>query len=224
MSNEMMTLKATKREFGTKGAARRTRAGGLIPAVVYGTHVDNVPVAVDPKEIEACLRTEYGFNAVFQLDVEGGESLRVMVKDYQFHGVRRELTHLDFIVVTGDDKVTIHVPVEAVGKSAGVVMGGRLDIVARTVKIRCTVETIPATIQHDITPLEIADSVYIDEMVAPDGIEFVFDNRFPVIRIARKRGPKEDTTTTTAAGVVGEDAEGEEGEGEEGAEGEAVDA
>lgn len=223
MSNEMMTLKATKREFGTKGAARRVRAAGKIPAVVYGNKIDNVPVAVEPKEIEECLRTEYGFNAVFQLDVEGGESLRVMVKDYQFHGVRRELTHLDFIVVTGDDAVTIHVPIEATGKSAGVVMGGRLDIVARTVKIRCTVDTIPATIQHDVTPLEIAESVYIDEMTAPDGVEFVFDNRFPVIRIARKRGPKDDVAEGTAA-VGGELAEGEELEGEEGAEEEKADA
>lgn len=219
MSDEMMTLKATTRESGTKGAARRVRAGGQIPSVVYGNGIDNLAIAVDPKELELCLRSEYGFNAVFHLDCEGAETYTVMVKDYQFHGVRREITHVDFIVVTGDDTVTIQVPIETTGKAKGVVMGGRLDVVARAVKLRCTVKDIPAAVIHDITRLRIGDAVYIDEIDPPEGCEFVYDHRFPVIRIARKRGPLvaegEEGAETDEALEAGEEGEGEEGADED---------
>ena len=219
MSDEMMTLRATTRESGTKGAARRVRAGGQIPGVVYGHGVDNVAVAVDPKEFEECLSTDFGFNVMFHLDVEGGETYQVMVKDYQFHSVRREVTHIDFILVNEDDVMTVPVPVEATGKAVGVVMGGHLDIVTRNIKVRCKISDIPAKIEYDVTDMEIGQSVYIDELEPPEDCEFVYDNRFPVVRVAKKRAPiVEETESAVLEGEEGEVLEGEEGE--EGVEGE----
>ena len=197
MAQEVMTLNAAAREAGSKGMARQVRRDGMIPGVVYGNGTEGVCVQVAPRELKTVLKTEYGFNRVFQLDVEGVGARQCMLREWQFDSVRREMTHCDFLVVSDDQYVTIHVPVEPTGKSAGVAMGGRLDIVSRTVKVRCKVKDIPAKVEHDVTSLNIGESAYIDEMTAPEGCEFVFSHRYPVIRIARKRGAKVATAEAT---------------------------
>lgn len=199
MSTERMTLAAKMREVGKKGINRRLRASGLIPAVVYGKGGAAQPVTVEPKALEEVLTTEYGFNNVFHLAVEGGETHLVMVKDRQFDPIRREITHLDFYTVDPEQVVEVNVPVRAVGVAAGVKMGGRLLIVARAVKVRAAVKNIPATVDHDVTAMQVSEAAYVDEMTAPEGCEFVFKNRFPVINIQRKRGAKAEAETEAPA-------------------------
>lgn len=190
MSQEQNVLKAVTREAGSKGQARRVRVEGLVPAVVYGHGVQDLSVSVDPGELERVLRTEYAYNAVFTLAVEGGASHQVMVRELQFNSVKRVVTHVDFKVVTSDDVVFIDVPVVTEGRSVGVAQGGRLDIVKRAVKVRTTVSAIPAEVRHDVTELGIGEQVYVDELAAPEGSSFVFNNRYPVIRVVRRRGAK----------------------------------
>lgn len=186
---ELTSLTAAPRAAGTKGHARRLRASGMLPGVMYGKNAEPTAVAVNPKETAAVLSTEYGFNKVFNLDVDGASTL-VMVKDYQFDPIRRELTHLDFYAVDPEQFVTLRVPVSTTGASVGVKAGGRLQIVSRDVKLTCRVKDIPSTVPHDVTTVHVGESVYVDEMIAPEGCEFVFKNRYPVIRVARKRGAK----------------------------------
>lgn len=190
MSTERMTLAVTTREVGNKGVNRRLRASGLIPGVVYGKGAEGTPVAIEPKRLEEVLTTEYGFNAVFHLAVEGGETHLVMVKDRQFDPIRREITHIDFYKVDDEQIVEVDVPVRPVGVAAGVKMGGRLLVVSRAVKVRAAVKDIPATVDHDVTAMQVSEALYIDEMTPPSGCEFVYKNRFPVINIQRKRGAK----------------------------------
>ncbi|TVQ95596.1 MAG: 50S ribosomal protein L25 [Deltaproteobacteria bacterium] len=187
---ERLKLEVSRREGTGKGPARRLRAAGLIPGIVYGEVDGTIPVTIDPKLLEPVLRTEYGFNNVFELSIDGGESLLCMVKERQFDSVRRALTHLDFLVVRPDRYVAINVPVTPLGKSEGEKAGGRLMVVAREVKLRVQVKDIPAAVEHDISALNISEQVYIDEMTPPQGAEFVFRHRFPVLRVARKRGAK----------------------------------
>ena len=190
MSQEKNVLKAVAREIGSKGRARSVRRDGLIPAVAYGHGVNDLVISVDPKELERVLRTDYAYNAVFDLAVEGGDTHQVMVRELQFDSVKRVVTHVDFKVVRDSDTVVVHIPVVTEGRSTGVAQGGRLDIVQRAVKVRTTVSSIPIDVTHDVTELGIGEQVYIDEMTAPEGSEFVFNNRFPVIRVARRRGAK----------------------------------
>lgn len=190
MSQEKNVLKAVTREIGSKGRARSVRRDGLVPAIVYGHGVNDLVVAVEPKELERVLRTEYAYNAVFDLAVEGGETHQVMVRELQFNSVKRVVTHIDFKVVKDDDSIVVGIPVIAEGRSAGVAQGGRLDIVKREVKVRTTVSKIPVDVRHDVTAVEIGEQVYIDEMTAPEGSEFVYNNRYPVIRVVRRRGAK----------------------------------
>lgn len=202
MAEQNNVMKATLRASGSKGAARRVRRDGLVPGVVYGNGIVGLSVAFDVDDLERMLRTEHAYNAAFTLEVEGEGSHLVMVREIQFDSVRRAVTHIDFKVVRPDERVELEIPVVATGRSAGVALGGRLDIVRRTVKIATTVAHIPTEVTHDVTPLAIGDQVYIDEMNAPEGSSFVFNHRYPVIRVARRRGAKTEE-------------EGENGESEE---------
>lgn len=197
MSNEKMTVPARIREPGTKGATRRLRLEGRLPGVLYGRTTEPQPVSVDPGELAEALTTPYGFNNVFVLDLDGA-SHQVMVKERQFDPIRRELTHVDFYVVEDEQVITIDVPVETVGRSVGEKLGGRLSVVSRTVKLSCAVRDIPATVPHDVSSLNVLDSAYIDEMTEPAGCTFVYKNRYPVIRVAKKRGAKAQAAEATA--------------------------
>lgn len=189
MANQTVTLSAQRRDSSIRNGGKKAYRAGSIAGVVYGKGVEPFTVEVEPKAIAETLTTAYGRNAVFNLDVDGSSHL-CMVKDTQFNPVRRELTHLDFYVVDPNQSITVDVPVEPVGKAIGEKLGGLLQITSRTVKVRCKVKDIPATVTHDVTDMQVTDQVYVDEMTAPDGCELVFKNRFPVIRIASRRGAK----------------------------------
>lgn len=192
------TLKATVREPGSKGSVRSVRRSGLVPAVAYGHDVKDVVISVCPAELERVLRTEYAYNAVFNLEIEGQGTHQVMVRDLQFNSVKRVVTHVDFLVVRDTDMLNVEIPVVTTGRSKGVAMGGRLDVVRRSVLVRTSVSAIPVQVEHDVTNLNIGDQVNIDEMTAPEGTEFVFNNRYPVIRVARRRGAKAGTEEAEA--------------------------
>ena len=204
MNTEIETLAAADRSETGTGAARRLRATGQIPAIVYGKS-DPVSVSISRHDFLPMTRTEYGFNKVFTLDVKGGNRL-CMVKDYQIDSVRREITHVDFYEVDPEQFVTIKVPVTTTGTSVGVKAGGRLVVVAREIKVRCKVKDIPAAVPHDVTALQVSEAVYVDEMSAPQDCELVFKNRFPVIRVAKKRAGKKgaDAEETAAAAAPAE--------------------
>jgi len=216
MTEQVNSLKATTRQAGAKSAVRAVRREGLVPGVVYGHDVKDVLVSVDPRDLEAVLRTEYAYNAVFNLEIDGEGTHQVMVRDMQFDSVRRVVTHVDFKVVANDDKVILEVPVQTTGTAKGVTKGGRLDIVRRSVKIVTTVSEIPVAVIHDVTKLEIGDQVYIDEMKEPEGSKFEFNHRYPVIRVARRRAAAAGTETAAAdSDDEDEDEDGEEGGSEE---------
>jgi large subunit ribosomal protein L25 len=189
MSNERQILEVSVREPGPKGVGRRLRASGLIPAVVYGPGVEPVSVSIEPRALQPIVNTAYGRNNVFMVQLDG-QQWQCMVKERQIHPVRRNITHVDFYVVKDDQTILVDVPVSTVGKSLGERAGGRLQIVSRTVKLKCQVKDIPPTVEHDVTQVELAQSVYIDEITPPSGCEFVYRNRFPVLLVARRRGAK----------------------------------
>src|SRR5699024_3395149 len=135
MTEQATSLQAISREAGAKSAARAVRRAGRVPAVVYGHDIKDVLISVEPREFEAMLRTDYAYNAVFDLVVDEKDTYHVMVRDMQFDSVPREVTHIDFKVVRDDERVVVEVPVRTTGTANGVTKGGRLDIVRRSVKI-----------------------------------------------------------------------------------------
>lgn len=163
------TLDVVKREGRGKNEANRLRAGGKIPAVVYGARKDGqapqgVAVAVDPKALMKILRSDSGANTLISLSVDGAES-RVMVKEYQIDPVTHVLLHADFYQLAMDKMITVTVPILLRGEARGVkLQGGMLDFVTREVEVECLPTDIPEHIDIDVTELMLNQAVRLRDV------------------------------------------------------------
>ncbi len=153
-TSQMPTLKAENRVAAGKSEARRVRAKGLVPAIAYGKGLPSTPIVVAPKEVATILKSELGQNTVIRLEMDG-KSLLAMIRDFALHPVKRELEHVDFIEVKLDKPVDVNVPLIPIGKAPGVVGGGVLRVVHRTVPVRCLPDRIPVKIEADVSHLEL---------------------------------------------------------------------
>jgi large subunit ribosomal protein L25 len=163
------TLDVVKREGRGKNEARRLRASGRVPAVVYGAVNDGkrpvgVPVAVDPKEVLRILRSDSGVNTLITLRLDGSES-QVMVKEYQVDPVTHQLLHADFYQLAMDRAITVTVPISIEGEAKGVKQqGGLLDFVTREVEVECLPTDIPEHIDVDVTELMLHQAVRVRDL------------------------------------------------------------
>lgn len=164
------TLEAVKRESRGKNAARRLRASGLIPAVVYGAQKDgergtNIPLAVDPKPLLKLLHSDSGVNTLITLKIEGEPDARVLVKDFLLDPVTHRMLHADFVRVNMDRRVRVTVPIVLKGEARGVkAEGGMLDFVHREIEIESLPAEIPDAIEIDVTGLGLNDAVYVRDV------------------------------------------------------------
>jgi large subunit ribosomal protein L25 len=161
------SLVATKRETRGKNEARRLRVSGHIPAVVYGgTEKEPVAVSVDPKQLLQILYSDSGVNTLIDLELAGGDSSQVLVKDFQLDPVSTELLHVDFYRLAMDQAITVLVPVTLIGEAIGVKQqGGLLDFVNREIQIECMPTEIPETVKVDVEELNIGDGVRVRDVV-----------------------------------------------------------
>jgi large subunit ribosomal protein L25 len=163
------TLDAIKRDGRGKNEARRLRASGKIPAVVYGTRkegqsLEGVPVAVDPKVVMRILHSEAGANSLISLRFNGRES-RVMLKEYQLDPVTHALLHADFYQLAMDRAITVTVPISLKGEAKGVkTQGGIIDFVSREIQVQCLPTDIPEHIDIDVTELALNQSVRVRDL------------------------------------------------------------
>lgn len=181
-----LSLVAEARSDAGKGAARKLRAAGKLPAVIYAEGGAARSVAVDPTQLIDIFRHTRDPNTIVQLQVEG-ETVPVLVKDTQRHPVSRQLLHVDFYAVSSTRPVTVMVPVRGIGRPAGAALGGRLRLIRRELKTRCIYDKIPATHDVDVTPMEIGDMVKATQIPLAEGVELVFENDFNVLTVYGKR-------------------------------------
>jgi large subunit ribosomal protein L25 len=181
-----VSLSATVREETGKGAARRIRRTGGVPAVLY-SHGHSTPLIVDRKSLIGILNSETGEHALFHLRLEGeipsaaakGESRRpsgaermAVIRDYQTDPVMGGLLHVDFLEVSTDEKLRIRVAISLGGKDpAGVKQGGILQFFVHEVEVECLPAQIPEQILLDASALEIGDSIHARELRAPEGVK-----------------------------------------------------
>ena len=159
------TLQAEKRDGRGKNEARRLRASGRIPAVVYGAEKGKaVEIAVDPKILMRILHSESGVNTLIGLKVDGGDT-RVMVKEYQIDPIDHKLLHADFYQVAMDKALTVTVPLLMKGDAPGVKQqGGIVDFVNREIEIECLPGDIPENIVVDISELMLNQGVRVRDL------------------------------------------------------------
>ena len=182
-----VSLNATSRTETGKGAARKIRAQGLLPAVIYRAGQPATSVSLDPNELETAFRRSGNRNTLVTLGVEG-KSFTCLVKVTQRDPVTANLIHVDFYEVDDNEEVTVRVPVNPTGRAAGVTAGGKLRLIRRDLDVRCKPGSIPATVDVDVTTLQVGDFIRVSAVPAPEGTEIVAPNDFNILTVVGKRG------------------------------------
>ena len=223
--SDIESMPAETRERAGKGPARAVRRAGRVPGVVYGAKKEPLMISLDPRDLVRGLRTGSFMATIYDLQV-GGRKERVLPRDVQFHPVTDAPLHVDFLRVSASSKVTVDVPVEFLNEeeSPGLKRGGLLNVVRHGIELNCQADSIPQSIQVDLTGLDIGDSIHISMVTLPEGVEpTITDRDFTVATIAAPTVVREEEAEAAAEGegedapaeADGEEAPKEEGESEE---------
>lgn len=179
-------ITATTRTPDGKGAARKLRRTGQVPAIVYGPGGEPISISVDPKVLFDVFRISQDTNTVITLDIDGTKHT-ALVRTVQRHPVNREIRHVDFYRVDAARRVEVMVPLESTGKPAGAIHGGRVRLIRRAVKTRAPFDRIPKSFVIDTTPMDIGDMYKASQITTPEGVEVVCDNDFNVLTVYGKK-------------------------------------
>jgi large subunit ribosomal protein L25 len=183
-----ITVAAEVRTSRGKNEARRTRAAGNIPAVVYGAYQDPISVAVNPKELSKIIRSSTGLNTIFTLAIAGGENTPVMVVDRQVDPIKGLLLHADLKRIDLTKRIRVTVPVVTSGEPAGVkVQGGLLEIISRSIEIECLPDEIPETFTVAVTELMIGQSKRASDVEVSGSMKLVSDPQTVIAHIVALR-------------------------------------
>src|SRR5205085_4452324 len=201
-------LAAEPRQMTGSSEARRLRAEGKIPAVLYGHGITPQAVAVDARALRGALNQDAGLNALLMLQVQSDRHL-AMARQLQRHPVRGSVVHVDFVIVRRDEVVSVEVPIRLVGEATGV---ERADGMLEQQVFNLMVSSIPANIPNhidiDVSKLSVGDTVRVGDLKLPEGVTVDLDPEEPVL-IA--------TASAIAAEVAAEEEAAEEAAAEEAA-------
>ena len=205
-----MILNAKIREDFGKGASKKIRRHGLVPAMVYGGTDENVPLAVDPKQIYGILRSEAGRNTILSLEVDGGGKDSVILKDWQVDPVKESILHADFQRIAMDQLLRVSVPVAIRGEAIGVTAGeGLLDLVMREVEVECLPADIPERIECDVSALHLHDSIRIGDLPPLEGVEIFGETGRVIVHVVALRAEEEESVEL-AEGEIPSDPDADE--------------
>ncbi|MGK0359290.1 MAG: large subunit ribosomal protein L25 [Bradymonadia bacterium] len=185
---DAIALSSTRRSPGGKGVARRLRAEGRLPAVLYGHGVESpTPLSLDPKEFVKAITNPKGLNAVYSVEIDG-TSHQVLAREMQRHPVSRKILHVDLVAADPEKLITTFVPVTFTGKSVGVVTGGRIRKPYREIKLRARPMDVPVDIVVDITEMDHNDAIHASDLQLPEGVTPVYDRDYVVVKVTKPRG------------------------------------
>ena len=225
MRTETM-LKATTRSESGKGAARKLRASGSVPAVVYGGDEEALPLTVDSNEAYNLFQRISVENTIVTLDVKGVKGgIQTLVREIQAHPFRPEILHIDFLRIQAGVAIEVEIPVQLTGTPVGVKnQGGILDQVLHTITVRSIPSKIPEVIEVDIEELEVGQSLHVGEIGLDKDLEVLTDLERTVVQVAYPRVEEEpeegELDEALEPELIGEESEGapEEETPEEGGE------
>lgn len=212
---KFVKLEAKYRGTTGKGPARRMRATGLVPAVIYGPGIATLPIAVVPRALTRALAGPLKVNTVLDISVEGAPadappSIHAIVHEHQYDPVTRDLLHVDFVLVDPAKALHVSVPLIIRGRSQGEQAGGVLEQYHRSLLVSCLPENIPEQFDIDITRLEISTSVRAADLPMPEGVEIALPPETPLVGVVAPR--VEEAADEAPAAVEGEAAAPAEGE------------
>jgi len=209
ISTEVVEAKPREDSSRGKNEARRLRASGRVPAVVYGAKKPTVAVSVDPKQISRILQSESGHNTIFELHVDGDKA-RVMIVDWQYDPMKDKLLHIDMKRIAMDERIKVQVPIHLVGEAEGVKQqGGILDQVLREVELECLPGDIPSHIDADITHLVFGTVLRVSDLPHSGSLKFLTDENQTVAHITSVKEEVAPTPEAVAAEAAAAPAEPE---------------
>lgn len=216
-------LKAFPRTLVQRGAVKKLRASGRVPATIYGgqTKPQNLEVVYD--DISDLLHHSVSENLLVDLTVDQDARAKrlALVQEIQHHPLNGKVLHVDFHEVAENEKVTISVPVETSGEAAGVKTGGgTLEHVMFKLKVRALPKDLPEQIVVDVSALEIGKSIHLGDIVPPAGVEVLGNKNLTVVAVAAPR-TEEEVAPAAADAKTAADVEMTKEKKEEGAEGAA---
>jgi large subunit ribosomal protein L25 len=178
------------------------RVAGQIPAVVYGAFQDPLSVAVNPRDIIKIVHSSTGYNTIFNLAIEGGESTAVMLVDQQVDPVRGNLLHADFKRIDLSRRLRVAVPVHTEGEAKGIkLQGGLLELVIRAVEIECLPDDIPEKFNVDVTELMIGQAKRASDIVLSGSMKLVSPADAVVAHVVALRAEEVAAAPDAAAAV-----------------------
>lgn len=209
---DIISLAAEPRERAGKGAARATRRAGRIPAVIYGNKETPSMVSIHPIDLMHQIRGGGFFSKVYVIEADGKKH-RVLPRDIQLHPVTDQPIHVDFMRFSKTTRLVVEVPVIFVGEEEcpGLRQGGVLNIVRHAIEMRASPDSIPESVEIDLSGYNVGDSVHISSATLPGDVELTITDRdFTVATIAAPSVNIEIDETDAEEGVDAEAALAEE--------------
>ncbi len=212
MASSTTKLTVNSRSAAGSRAARRLRREGRVLGVLYGGGEEAVGFDADARELRHALA---GAGAVLDLSVDGGKTTPVVVKEAQRHPVRGETVHIDLLRVNLDEAISAVVPLELLGTddAPGVKEGGILEQITRELNVEALPTAIPESITHDVSEMQISDTIVLSAIAVPDGVTLLDDLEETVVAtLSPPRLQSEiDEEIESETEVVGEGADGDAG-------------
>jgi len=169
--------------------ARRLRADGKIPAVVYGHGMDPISVSVDRRELRQALSGAAGMNTILDLTVDG-TVYPSLIKDIQRHPVKRSVQHIDFIQVNLNEEVVVSIPIHLEGEAKDVsANGGLVDLSMQELQVRTTPRNIPDSVIIDVSEMTMDTVIRVEDIPLPSGVAAEADADAPVVTVLTMRAP-----------------------------------
>lgn len=195
-----LTVAAESRDSRGKNEARRLRAKGSVPAVIYGGPAGPSPVAVNPKEVSRILNSRTGHNTIFNMSITGGDTTPVMIVDWQFDPIKDSLLHVDLKRIDLTKRITVNVPVLTQGDPKGVkIQGGIHEVITREIEIECLPDEIPEEFTVNVSELMIGQSVRAGDIPLPGSMRLLSAADSVISHVVSLRA---EETTTAEAGVA----------------------
>ena len=203
----MNSLSATIRETNTKGQVNQIRANGEVPCIIYGGEEQNQKIKISKKEIKNLIEKENFLSNVIDLKIEG-KTLNVLPRDVSYDVVSDEPIHVDFLRIVKGSILILQIPVKFINRenSPGLKRGGVLNIVRRSVELKCPTENIPTELIVDLEGLDIGASIKISSVKLPENVKPTIQDRDFVIAtvaaptiIKEPEKPAEETATEEGA-------------------------
>jgi large subunit ribosomal protein L25 len=198
-------LEATTRDSFGKNEARRTRAAGKVPAVVYGAvtgggQAEATAISVEPKALLRILHSDSGANTLISLKLPGSGDTKVLVKDYQLDPVTHAVLHADFYRVAMDRKIQVTIPVVVKGEPRGVKQqGGILEFVRREIDVECLPGDIPEHVEVDVTELMLHQGIRLRDVATNPKWTALTDSDSMLVHVIQPKAEEAAAATPEAA-------------------------